>query len=121
MRKVECGLRQAQTRQGGNAECGSDWNAAFDKLRRGKVGMRNAAFDKLRRGKVGKSEPQNQITANRRTEEYRMSNVEGMYSARREPLCRTVYLIKKTERAYSGYVATKAGSHSTLLHFGTHR
>jgi hypothetical protein len=34
-----------------------------------------------------------------RTAEYRMSNVEGMYSARRELLCRTVYFIKKTEQS----------------------
>jgi hypothetical protein len=95
MRNAEFGMGNSECGRW-NAECGSDWNA--------EVGMRNA--------EVGKGEPQNQITANRRTEEYRMSNVEGMYS---------VYLIKKTERAYSGYVATKAGSHSTLLHFGTHR
>jgi hypothetical protein len=37
-------------------------------------------------------------TANRRTAECRMSNVEGMYFARRELLCRTVYFIKKSEQ-----------------------
>ena len=31
--------------------------------------------------------------------EYRIMNVEGMYSARREFLCRTVYLIIKTEQS----------------------
>jgi hypothetical protein len=43
-----------------------------------------------------------------------MSNVEGMYSARRELLCRTVYFIKKTEQAYSAEKATKAKSETIL-------
>ncbi len=43
-----------------------------------------------------------------------MSNVEGMYSACRELLCRTVYFIKKIEQAYSAEKATKARSETTL-------
>ena len=41
-------------------------------------------------------------------------NVEGMYSARRELLCRTVYFINMTERAYSAEMAMKAGSDTSL-------
>jgi hypothetical protein len=50
-------------------------------------------------------------TANRRTVEYRMSNVEGRNS---------IDFIEKTERAYSAYVATKTENDSTLPHFGTY-
>ncbi len=39
--------------------------------------------------------------AGRSNNEYRISNVEGIYSARREPLGRTIYFIKKIEQSDS--------------------
>jgi hypothetical protein len=46
--------------------------------------------------------------------ECRMLNVEGMYSARREPLGRTIYFIEKIEQACFAKLATKAKSETTL-------
>ena len=45
-----------------------------------------------------------------------MSNVEGMYSARRELLCRTVYFIKKTEQSETT-LRNSAVRYSTVLRF----
>jgi len=46
----------------------------------------------------------------------RISNVEGMYSARREFLCRTVYLIIKTEQSETT-LRYSAVRYSTVLRF----
>jgi hypothetical protein len=47
--------------------------------------------------------------------EYRIMNVEGMYSARRELLCRTVYF--KKDRAQRFYPSKFCGSIFEILRF----
>ena len=44
-------------------------------------------------------------------------NIEGLYSACRELLCRTVYFRKKTEQADSAKNAMEAGGETTILTF----